>query len=388
MKKSRLAALTLLGCFGITLFLAACANPSQAKAETAAVRTVQILVGESSGSGAKDLNPSVSGIHYVYVLASSLVGGSSIGGSSLSYDTETGFWTGSITIPDSASGYIVFKASAYAAEGDSLAYVGQTTVDVEGDLRGNEALTIPMAAASSAKAITAFSFPAVTWNAILYNTNHQNGNDLGTAISGTSITAKLPYGPTAMVASFTTTGASVTVGGLAQVSGVTSNDFKNPVTYRVTAEDGSTQDYTVTALFVPEIGSNLVPAMSSYWSAATATSDEADSLAFGWTCDAINAGAGIFTMKFLVNDGSFFPFAPGTGSGPYLNVPTDTTVTSIGGDNCLQIVGPLTSIQSVISQVLYIPPNYGGVDDEMGITLTDKYGLRAYANLIITVTAP
>ena len=30
-----------------------------------------------------------------------------------------------------------------------------------------------------------------------------------------------------------------------QESGVTSNDFSNPVTYRVTAEDGSTEDYTV-----------------------------------------------------------------------------------------------------------------------------------------------
>src|SRR5512145_1438730 len=124
-------------------------------------------------------------------------------------------------------------------------------------------------ATASAKEITAFSFPAVTWDNNLYNLNHQNGNDLGTAISGMSITAKLPYGSTSMVATFATSGASVTVGGVPQVSGVTSNDFKNPVTYRVTAADNSWQDYTVTVLFVPAVNSvwNTLDGgvLSTYW---------------------------------------------------------------------------------------------------------------------------
>ena len=37
-----------------------------------------------------------------------------------------------------------------------------------------------------------------------------------------------------------------TVGGATQVSGTTANDFASPVTYRVTAGDGTTQDYVVT----------------------------------------------------------------------------------------------------------------------------------------------
>jgi hypothetical protein len=51
---------------------------------------------------------------------------------------------------------------------------------------------------------------------------------------------------TALVATFTTTGQSVSVGSAVQTSGQTTNDFTNPVTYTVTAADMSTQSYTVT----------------------------------------------------------------------------------------------------------------------------------------------
>ena len=94
------------------------------------------------------------------------------------------------------------------------------------------------AANPAAKDITAFSFasPAATG-----------------AISGTNIAVTVPYGTdvTNLVASFTTTGASVSVGATAQVSGATANDFTNPVTYTVTATDSSTQDYTVTVTIAP-----------------------------------------------------------------------------------------------------------------------------------------
>ncbi len=66
-------------------------------------------------------------------------------------------------------------------------------------------------------------------------------------ISGTDISLTVPYGTdvTALVATFTTTGTSVIVEGGSQTSGPTANDFTNSVTYRVTAEDGTTQDSTV-----------------------------------------------------------------------------------------------------------------------------------------------
>ena len=93
-------------------------------------------------------------------------------------------------------------------------------------------------AKSDEKTITAFSFadPAAT----------------GT-ITGTAIAVEVPYGTdvTALVASFTVAGTSVNVDGVAQASGKTANDFTKPLTYRVTAADGSTAEYTVTLTFAP-----------------------------------------------------------------------------------------------------------------------------------------
>ncbi|MBN1496885.1 MAG: hypothetical protein JXA07_08970 [Spirochaetes bacterium] len=72
----------------------------------------------------------------------------------------------------------------------------------------------------------------------------------GTAgvIGGTDITLTLPHGtnPASLIASFTTTGESVTVNSVTQISGSTANDFTGPVEYTVHAENGDTRVYTVT----------------------------------------------------------------------------------------------------------------------------------------------
>ena len=96
-------------------------------------------------------------------------------------------------------------------------------------------------AQNSEKEITAFSFMAAD--------NTELSSDVTGIISGTDIDLTVPYGTdvTALVASFATTGASVTVDGTEQTSGTTANDFSNPLTYRVTAADNTWQDYTVTA---------------------------------------------------------------------------------------------------------------------------------------------
>lgn len=88
---------------------------------------------------------------------------------------------------------------------------------------------------SSAKAITAYSLNGVTGTI----------NETGKTIAVT-----VPYGTdvTTLVATFTTTGSGVTVGTTPQVSGATANDFSSPLTYTVTAADGSTSSYTVTVL--------------------------------------------------------------------------------------------------------------------------------------------
>jgi hypothetical protein len=66
--------------------------------------------------------------------------------------------------------------------------------------------------------------------------------------SALTVTAKVPYGMnvSSLVASFVLAGRSVTVNGVEQVSEVTANDFTQPVSYVVTAIDGSTATYVVT----------------------------------------------------------------------------------------------------------------------------------------------
>ena len=85
------------------------------------------------------------------------------------------------------------------------------------------------------KAITAYSLAGVT------------GTITGTA-SPYAIAVTLPNGTnvTALVATYTTTGTGVTVGGATQTSGTTANNFTNPVPYVVTAGDGLKATYTVT----------------------------------------------------------------------------------------------------------------------------------------------
>ncbi|MCP4178770.1 MAG: DUF285 domain-containing protein [bacterium] len=67
-------------------------------------------------------------------------------------------------------------------------------------------------------------------------------------INGTDVLVKVPYetDKTALVAIFESTGKTVTVDSILQVSGITVNDFSSPLIYRVTGEDRTTQDYTVT----------------------------------------------------------------------------------------------------------------------------------------------
>lgn len=96
-------------------------------------------------------------------------------------------------------------------------------------------------AANSDKAITAFTIPGQTGETVIDEPNH-------------TITLNFPFGtdPDALVATFTTTGASVKIGATVQESGTTTNDFSAPVIYRVTAVDESYQDYTVTVVVAPD----------------------------------------------------------------------------------------------------------------------------------------
>ena len=78
-------------------------------------------------------------------------------------------------------------------------------------------------------------------------------------ITGTTITVSLPANTNrqSLLASFTTNGLAVKIANLVQTSGVTINDFSNPVTYTVFAEDGTSKNYVVTIAAISN-GLNVV----------------------------------------------------------------------------------------------------------------------------------
>ncbi|HUJ19278.1 MAG TPA: hypothetical protein VL197_14940 [Nitrospirota bacterium] len=124
---------------------------------------------------------------------------------------------------------------------------------------GGGGLTIPL---SDAKAITAFSFT----NLAATGTIDESAKTISVTVpNGTNVTR--------LVATFTTTGAGVKVGSTMQISGATENDFTNPVTYLVTAADGSSLAYTVTVTILPA-DAKAITAFSFTNPAATGTINE------------------------------------------------------------------------------------------------------------------
>ncbi len=114
-------------------------------------------------------------------------------------------------------------------------------------------VTVNVSPGSAKKAITAFSFEGLAppVDGTINATSH-------------TIAATVPFGTnvTALIASFTTNGVSVAVAGTPQISGVTPNNFTNPVTYTVAAQDGTTQDYVVTVNVSPGSAKKAITAFS------------------------------------------------------------------------------------------------------------------------------
>ena len=72
-------------------------------------------------------------------------------------------------------------------------------------------------------------------------------NDVEASIQGSVITLPLDkYDDLkSLIAVFEYNGKSITINGVEQESGVTSNDYSQPLVFTVEAEDGSKQQYTV-----------------------------------------------------------------------------------------------------------------------------------------------
>jgi hypothetical protein len=129
-------------------------------------------------------------------------------------------------------------------------------------------------AANPAKDITAFSFttPAATG-----------------IITGTAIAVTVPYGTvvTSLTPTIIHTGASISPTG--------AQNFTSPVTYTVTAADGTTQDYTVTVTVAPDIWDGIT---------FTAITEGDGSLGTPWL---ISTGAQLAWFAQMVNAG--IPYA-------------------------------------------------------------------------------
>jgi galactofuranose transport system substrate-binding protein len=136
----------------------------------------------------------------------------------------------------------------------------------------NYVVTVTVAA-SSEKAITAFSFasPAAT-------------GTISESAKTISVVVPFKTDVTNLVASFTaSTGASVSVGGTPQVSGTTANDFTKSVTYTVTAADGTKTNYTVSLAKTMTVG--VSGTTVSGWQSACTASIQAEAKARGYTVD-------------------------------------------------------------------------------------------------------
>jgi len=227
---------------------------------------VDIAVSSSTYPGTYNITPtaaSTGGVETILspitVLVSGSIRPSTKAITSFSLNGTTGVITGTdiaLTMPFGTA--VSSLIATYITTGSSVTVSGVTqnngvsannftspviyTVHAEDGSTQNYTVTVTVAA-NTDKTITTFSLDGTSG-----------------VISGTSIALTMPYGTdvTGLIATFTTTGASVTVGATPQISAITTNNFTNPVTYTVHAADGSTQNYTVTVTVAANSDNNLV----------------------------------------------------------------------------------------------------------------------------------
>jgi hypothetical protein len=111
--------------------------------------------------------------------------------------------------------------------------------DISGNISAPSTNVVVITEASHFKSILAFSFEQLVPPAI----GQIIGNQISVVVPvGTSVNA--------LVATYISSPlAIIRVGSVIQVSGVTANNFTTPLTYKVTAEDGTSQEYLVTVSF-------------------------------------------------------------------------------------------------------------------------------------------
>jgi hypothetical protein len=208
------------------------------------------LVPTGTGTGTLSLSASWSSSKPISAITGTMTpsGGGSSTSISFTVSGTSGSYSGSF-----AAGNYILALSASNSSGKVIASAQVEAVQIYQGLTSGWSGSIDDSRfVSSSKDITAFSFDAQSVTA---------------TISGTTITAIVPFTVdySKLVASFTTTGATVSVGGMTQTSGTTANDFTaGTLSYLVTAADGTTQTYTVNvAGFTNQAVSGQVLAASS-----------------------------------------------------------------------------------------------------------------------------
>ena len=156
-----------------------------------------------------------------------------------------------------------------------------TGYDVNGKTVSGD-VTITNKQPSSKKAITAFTLAGVT------GTINETDHTIGVTV---------PYGTdvSSLVASFTLSeNASAEVDSIIQISGTTSNNFTNPVTYTVVAQDNSTQTYTVT---VTTASAPTPPSLGGYTPPAPVTEIKSGGSVTGSNLDQLVSGGKTLTVN-------------------------------------------------------------------------------------------
>jgi hypothetical protein len=123
------------------------------------------------------------------------------------------------------------------------------TIETEGGIQQSWEVAVTVATIqSSENDILTYSFPQQTGPATIDAVRHT-----------VDIEVRYLTNVTALVATFTVSNlASAAIGITPQVSGVTANDFTSPVTYIVTAENGTPQEWLVTVTVgPPALGENI-----------------------------------------------------------------------------------------------------------------------------------
>ncbi len=154
----------------------------------------------------------------------------------VAYGTDLNGLVATFALSDGATADIGGVAQTSGETANDFTNTVTYTVTADDGTTQDWDVNVTVADPSSEKSILDFNLPNQIGDENIDTLNHTVDVTVG---SGTDVTD--------LIADFTLSDyATANIGGVAQTSGETSNDFTDPVIYTVVAQDSSTQDWTVT----------------------------------------------------------------------------------------------------------------------------------------------